>query len=200
MHEVFRKRTQLTTSTATLLLSQVLRSYDTRLRATQRRPFLYLEEEKGGSVIFPGENVAQKVLTIDDSENDVLDFGDSQSDSGDTTLHRRDWLWEFRGKLLVIATLYLVGRHYATKPTNFLPIIEHLERLHKLGYVHGDIRAFNMVLGGSAEASEEVVDAVLGTSGDTDSGGVSAKHSFNLTVRRSATATADAGFDATKEV
>jgi hypothetical protein len=66
-----------------------------------------------------------------------------------------------------------------------------------MGYVHGDIRAFNMVLGGSAEASKEAVDAALGTAGDTDSGCVSARHS-NLTIWRSVTVTADSGFDANK--
>ena len=29
---------------------------------------------------------------------------------------------------------------------HFLPIIDHLEQLHSQGFVHGDIRAYNMVL------------------------------------------------------
>jgi hypothetical protein len=57
-----------------------------------------------------------------------------------------DWLWQFRGKLVVIATPYRPGCHYAQRPTDFIPIIEHLQYLHDdHGIVHGDIRASNMV-------------------------------------------------------
>ena len=45
----------------------------------------------------------------------------------------------------VIATEYHEGVHYAKHPKHFLPIINHLEQLHCSGYVHGDIRAYNMV-------------------------------------------------------
>ena len=58
----------------------------------------------------------------------------------------RNWLWTCRGQLKVIATDFRVGVHYATKPHHFVPIIDHLEQLHANHYVHGDIRAYNMVL------------------------------------------------------
>ena len=35
---------------------------------------------------------------------------------------------------------------YATHPFHFLPIIDHLQKLHSNGFVHGDIRAYNMLL------------------------------------------------------
>ena len=57
-----------------------------------------------------------------------------------------DWLWTFRGQLLVISTPYHHGVHYAKHPLHFTPIIKHLARLHSQGFVHGDIRAYNMVL------------------------------------------------------
>lgn len=57
-----------------------------------------------------------------------------------------DWLWKFKGKLLIISTKYHEGVHYAEIPSHFIPIITHLEQLHDQGYVHGDIRAYNMVL------------------------------------------------------
>ena len=58
----------------------------------------------------------------------------------------RSWLWKFEGRLQVISTPFHHGVHYATRPEHFLPIVEHLQEIHKGGFVHGDIRAFNMVL------------------------------------------------------
>jgi RIO-like serine/threonine protein kinase len=47
----------------------------------------------------------------------------------------------------VIATPCRRGGHVAKKPKAFLPIIDQLEKLHKMDFVHGDIRAFNTVFG-----------------------------------------------------
>jgi serine/threonine protein kinase len=55
------------------------------------------------------------------------------------------WTQSPKKQLLVIATPFRKGRHFAQRPNDFLPIIEHLEMLHRAGYVHGDIRAFNTV-------------------------------------------------------
>ena len=57
-----------------------------------------------------------------------------------------DWLWQSKGQLKVISTPYHEGKHYATHPNQYLPIVDRLEELHNNGYVHGDIRAYNMVL------------------------------------------------------
>lgn len=57
-----------------------------------------------------------------------------------------EWLWLFCGPVKVISTEYHDGVHYAKRPEHFLPIIDHLEQLHENGFVHGDIRAHNMVL------------------------------------------------------
>jgi hypothetical protein len=54
-------------------------------------------------------------------------------------------LWWSEGKLLVIAAPYREGRHCAQTPAEFEPIISELEKLHKAGFVHGDIRGFNTV-------------------------------------------------------
>ena len=53
---------------------------------------------------------------------------------------------QFKFLTLVISIPYHFGVHYATHPCHFLPIINHLESLHRQGFVHGDIRAYNMVL------------------------------------------------------
>jgi serine/threonine protein kinase len=47
---------------------------------------------------------------------------------------------------LVISIPYLDGKHVATRPKAFIPIIDHLVALHNNGFVHGDIRASNTVL------------------------------------------------------
>jgi serine/threonine protein kinase len=55
------------------------------------------------------------------------------------------WKLSGTGSLQVIVTPYRDGRHDATKPSSFLPVIDQLDKLHKKGYVHGDIRGFNTV-------------------------------------------------------
>jgi hypothetical protein len=66
--------------------------------------------------------------------------------------------------LLIIATPYRIGCHVATRPTDFLPIIDHLIKLHEQNFVHGDIRGYNMVF-----HRPFVVHEGTNTSQDTDS-------------------------------
>ena len=74
------------------------------------------------------------------ADNDASQYGDPHG--------RNEFYAESPDKrLLVIATPFRKGRHVAKRPVDFLPIIEHLEMIHKAGYVHGDIRAFNTVFG-----------------------------------------------------
>ena len=82
--------------------------------------------------------IAKSVLKIDDHTCTKVQRAQIGSDI--------DWLWDYKGELQVISTTYYDGVHYATHPLHFLPIINHLESLHSQGFVHGDIRAYNMVL------------------------------------------------------
>jgi hypothetical protein len=52
-------------------------------------------------------------------------------------------------QLQVIAVPYKEGSHMASKWTDFIPIIRQLQTLHNVGYVHGDIRGFNVVFAGN---------------------------------------------------
>jgi len=52
-------------------------------------------------------------------------------------------------QLQVIAVPYKEGSHMASKWTDFIPIIRQLQKLHNVGYVHGDIRGFNVVFAGN---------------------------------------------------
>ncbi len=81
------------------------------------------------------------MLGVTDGEHNILEF--RQLPELD---HGANWLWKFQGQVKVIATEYRDGVHYSTKPHHFLPIVDHLKQLHANHYVHGDIRAFNMVL------------------------------------------------------
>jgi serine/threonine protein kinase len=56
-----------------------------------------------------------------------------------------NWFWEFRGQLVILSSPRLVGKHFATSVRQLLGVVEHLEKLHNEGYVHGDIRASNII-------------------------------------------------------
>jgi serine/threonine protein kinase len=58
------------------------------------------------------------------------------------------WLWTQRSQLQVVKTPFWQGRHEAKRPEEFLPIIKELEELHAQGFVHGDIRCFNILFDG----------------------------------------------------
>jgi hypothetical protein len=153
-------------------VSQLLRCYDTRFRATQRKPDLYTaKDDQGESVIFPREAVADTVLSIVDGNaaaTEDLEFG------GTTDKKAVNVFWQCRTNLLVIATPYREGTHVATKPSDFVPIIDHLQYLHSKNYVHGDIRCFNMILALNPKPKPEpnaIFDASDGCLIDFDFGG-----------------------------
>jgi hypothetical protein len=58
----------------------------------------------------------------------------------------REWRWENAGQCVAIGVPYRRGRHCATNIKDFTPILKHLRRLHELGFVHGDVRGFNMAM------------------------------------------------------
>ena len=76
---------------------------------------------------------------------------------------------EIQGKLLIISTQYHEGVHYAELPSHFVPIITQLEELHERGYVHGDIRAYNMVLQYSPTSRNGAICTTTGSSTASDS-------------------------------
>jgi hypothetical protein len=129
--------------------------------------YLCEDETTGKSIVFPFEPCADSVLSVNDhylhdhgNHDPLLDFGDPIP----IDVTEYDWLWQFRGRLLILATPFREGYHFAQRPTDFIPIIEHLEHIHHEGFVHGDIRAYNMVMGtndwneSSSGASSDVND------------------------------------------
>jgi hypothetical protein len=123
---------------STIYNVKLYRSYDNRLRPTERRPDLYETEYTD---LF---GTCDPILEIADTTNEaLLPFGQRQLPG---KIEAINWLWAYRGQIKIIATQFHVGIHFAKHPKHFLPIVEHLEALHNKEYVHGDIRAYNMVL------------------------------------------------------
>ena len=139
------------TASAIAIYLKVLRVYDTRFRRSDRRPNLYLDPNCSDIV---GGDV-KTVLEIPDHvyvapENLSVTLGSvaapiDNAASQDCDPHgRKNFFAESLDKrMLVIATPFRNGQHVAQHPGDFLPIIQHLEKIHKAGYVHGDIRSCN---------------------------------------------------------
>lgn len=119
---------------AVFSLHQVLRSYDNRFRRTDRSPEIYLSPECRD--IVGGDT--KKIVEVSEGNAAMAKTG-NDDDSFWTQSNERG--------LLVISTPYKEGKHVAEKPSSFLSVIDQLQKLHKAGYVHGDIRAFNTVFG-----------------------------------------------------
>lgn len=111
----------------------VLRSYDNRVWETNRNPQIYL---KCPDVVGETETVLD--LSSGDIDSHLVDIGENES------FWRKTKGTEEK-RLLILATPFRDGEHFASKPTSFIPIVQHLRALHEEGYVHGDIRAFNTI-------------------------------------------------------
>ncbi|KAG7358086.1 RIO1 family protein [Nitzschia inconspicua] len=120
--------------------AMVLRSYDNRGRKTDRNPEIYLSGKVGAvEVVFGDTNFCNHKVDEKEPPNQLLD--QSSED-----LKEREEFWTRSSQdLLIIAVPYRNGRHYAVSPADFLPIIDQLQVLHEAGFVHGDIRAYNIV-------------------------------------------------------
>ena len=62
----------------------------------------------------------------------------------------------------VVSTPYREGSHLAMRPKHFLPIIAQLQDLHGLGFVHGDIRAFNTIFSNEVDFPAYLIGFDLG--------------------------------------
>jgi hypothetical protein len=120
---------------------KVLRSYDSRFRPTARRSDLYDVD-----IVVPG---AERICLLPDKAGQ----GHARPRSGEKPKEsivkeqRRNHLFDFSGALEIIASPFLDGKHYASSPDDFIPVVKALQDLHTNGYVHGDIRCFNIIFG-----------------------------------------------------
>jgi hypothetical protein len=139
--------------------TQVLRSYDNRVRTTDRPSDVYLDSKNreivGGQVdiVVPFPEIvggaAQETV-----ENLSADSDDATTDSF--------WNDSEKQTLQIIATPYRPGQHFTTSLRAFVPIIDQLQSLHANGYVHGDIRAFNTVFGKESNEQGCLIDFDFG--------------------------------------
>ncbi|KAG7341226.1 RIO1 family protein [Nitzschia inconspicua] len=124
-------------------MAMVLRSYDNRGRKTDRNPEIYLSGKVGDvEVVFGDTNFGNHNVDEKEPPNQFEELLDQSSED----LKEREEFWTRSSQdLLIIAVPYRDGRHYAVSPADFLPIIDQLQTLHEAGFVHGDIRAYNIV-------------------------------------------------------
>jgi hypothetical protein len=140
---------------------QVLRSYDNRVRITDRSSEVYLgcnnSEIVGGQV----ETVIEFLDIVGGAAPETDEAPSADSDDDDAT---NDWFWKDSKKktIQIIATPYRPGQHFATSPKAFVPIIDQLQSLHENGFVHGDIRAFNTVFGKESNEQGCLIDFDFG--------------------------------------
>ncbi|KAG7358024.1 RIO1 family protein [Nitzschia inconspicua] len=107
----------------------VLRCYDNRAWKTDRNPEIYLSGVVGAvEVVFGDTNFGNHYVDATEPPNPFEELWTRSSQD-----------------ILIIAVPYRHGGHYAESTADFLPIIDQLQALHKAGFVHGDIRAYNIV-------------------------------------------------------
>ena len=137
----------------------MLRSYDCRFRKTDRSPEIYLDSRCK-------DVVGGEVTVVVESPAGV---------STEIVYHDDDPLWTISkpNQLRIIALPYKKGTHGASKPVDFVPLIDQLIKLHGLGYVHGDIRGFNVVFGDEGGLI------------DFDFGGIAGKRTYPQGYRQS---------------
>jgi serine/threonine protein kinase len=143
----------------------VYRCYDNRLRYSERRPDVYLDQShviEGASKYFELRSRSFLVkdihykdqifepIHLDRIDSLVLNFGQQDKES-----NKPNWLWTFRGHLLVLSSPHLPGKHYATSPLQLLAAVIQLENFHSNGFFHGDIRAYNILFQESLPAENE---------------------------------------------
>ena len=125
------------------IFMQVLRCYDSRIRRTDRRADVYLNTSLKNIHSDNSGRGVKKIIEIEKSHDQIV-LKHQGSSSASTTR-----------ALTVLAVPYREGSHKVSKIKSFIPIIKQLEELHKAGFVHGDIRAFNVVFGESETENKD---------------------------------------------
>eukprot|EP00980_Cylindrotheca_fusiformis_P007167 scaffold1506_cov74-Cylindrotheca_fusiformis.AAC.2 len=159
----------------------VLRCYDHRFGKIERSPFVYLSEECKDIVGKVENHPVVKLVLLDGKNTDTNGFWNksngklevpfrqfdtsiiSNSSSSRTTSTTNDPDHSMLLlMMMIIAVPYRPGSHIARKPKDFVPIIKQLQELHNMGFVHGDIRAFNTVFGEKENEGSWLIDFDFG--------------------------------------
>lgn len=120
----------------------MIRAYDNRVRQTSRSPYLYhnwskIKDDTKHVVKWTEDNNGE-------SDENTIEFRDKNY-LGQSTLFRSDGKC---GKVEVIAVPFVPGSHACSNVLEALCLTRYLKDMHREGYVHGDIRALNIVFAG----------------------------------------------------
>jgi len=115
----------------------VLRSYDNRVHQTSRSPFLYEEWGK----LRVQTTMVVNIVNEGRGDEEIMRFRDAKYYK-QPTLFRNDGV---QCQVKVIAIPFVEGKHHCLSVSQALSIVKELDNMQKLGFVHGDIRAFNIV-------------------------------------------------------
>ena len=122
--------------------SLVLRLYDNRARQTSRSPEVYLNKEVYGRECYTALDVRDQTTT-----------GGTIRPFRDPTYYQKEVFFSTErnkgGRVLAIAVDFIPGVHYFETIHQVSSIVKKLSQLHYAGYVHGDIRALNLVVQGN---------------------------------------------------
>jgi len=145
--------------------THVLRAYDNRVRSTPRSPNVYKN--------FSGLECQQVIKVEDSGEYGLLGFGELLGSSADSLLSMLffDDTVSKKGQIEVIAVPFLEGSHELNSIEQALAVVTFLEKLHDDGYVHGDIRGFNLVFSKEEIASRPIDFDFGGKEKDTEVNG-----------------------------
>jgi hypothetical protein len=143
--------------------------YDDRCRTLYRTPDVYLncnefepkEVDMNNEVEMNGAN-DENETKIEDQMNNEVDAGSRLGEviftikTKSLPVDNYDDTKKMKS-VIVISTPYREGEHWTTYPTSFLPIIDQLSELHNKGYVHGDIRVYNIIFNNIVNDDGKVV-------------------------------------------
>ena len=91
------------------------------------------------------KNETETVMTLKDADGtNVVSFGKVSAGETQSMLFR-DVINPKRGQVKVIAVPFLEGSHICKTIDQAIDMVKWLQHMHKKDYVHGDIRAFNLV-------------------------------------------------------
>eukprot|EP00980_Cylindrotheca_fusiformis_P005201 scaffold1116_cov66-Cylindrotheca_fusiformis.AAC.1 len=110
---------------------KVYKIFDNRLRATYRRPDVWLNSN------LPCISALHVESVRFNESDDIAVLGKPEA--------RQKVVPYPKGSVVVIRYDYLDGTHFASNASHFQQIAESLAAMHAAGIIHGDVRGFNML-------------------------------------------------------
>ena len=138
------------------------------------------------------QGTVQVLKVVDAGDRELLDFGHVSGEVARSMLFCDEGTPK-RGQVEVIAVPFQEGSHTCTSIGQAIEVVEWLQDMHSKGYVHGDIRAFNLVF--SDDGGSVVIDFDFGGR----SGEVTYPQGYNTLLEDGSRIDCDGGNDITPE-